>query len=49
MNQSAGHEDNKVEFIRRGPNPPTKFGYYDELQMVKLNIDLDFSVANAAK
>jgi len=26
-NQNAGHEHSKMEFIRRGPNLPTKFGY----------------------
>jgi len=26
-NQSAKHEDGKVEFIRRGPNSPFEIGY----------------------
>jgi UDP-3-O-[3-hydroxymyristoyl] glucosamine N-acyltransferase len=26
-NQSVGHEHSKMEFIKRGPNLPTKFGY----------------------
>jgi hypothetical protein len=27
MNQSAGHETNTMEYIRGGPNSPSKFGY----------------------
>jgi hypothetical protein len=43
LNQSVGHEDGKVESIKRNPN----LGILNKLQMMKLNVDLDLSMANA--
>jgi hypothetical protein len=36
-----------VESIKKGPNLPSKFGTLNKLQVVKLNVDFDLSIANA--
>jgi hypothetical protein len=39
----------KVESIKKGPNFPLNLGTHNKLQVVKLNVDFDLSIANVTE